>query len=105
MIMTPDFVTETMFNGGVIKILGKRDDCQSSLRFEPYEEWLIFQTFHIGNYDDEGPILKRLSEEEIPNLGATFNGVHYEVNLSVPRKTEPAKLKTLLCQPIRQNKL
>jgi len=37
----------------------------------------------------------------MPSRGVTFNGPHHEIYLSDPRKTEPAKLKTLLRQPIR----
>lgn len=101
MIMAPDFVTGAMFEDAMTKTLTKRNDCPSSLRFEPYAESRSLQIMHIGSYDDEGPVLKRLHDDVMPGLDVTFDGPHHEVYLSDPRKTEPAKLKTILRQPIR----
>lgn len=36
-----------------------------------------------------------------PSHGLTFNGDHHEIYLSDARRTEPAKLKTILRQPVR----
>lgn len=101
MIMVPDFVTASMFEDAVAKTLNKRNDRPLSLRFEPYVEGRSLQILHIGSYDDEEPILKRLHEEVMPALGVTFDGPHHEIYLSDPRKTDPLKLKTILRQPIR----
>ncbi|WP_440979585.1 GyrI-like domain-containing protein [Sphingomonas pseudosanguinis] len=101
MIMAPDFVTPAMFEDAVAKTLAKRDDRPASLRFEPYAEGRSLQILHIGSYDDEGPVLKRLHEAVMPGRGVTFDGPHHEVYLSDPRKTDAAKLKTILRQPVR----
>ncbi len=101
MIMAPDFVTSTMFEDAVAKTLAKRNDRPSSLRFEPYSEGRSLQILHVGSYDDEGPTLKRLHEEVMPERGVVFNGPHHEVYLSDPRKTASARLKTILRQPVR----
>lgn len=101
MIMTPAFATASMFEDAVAKTLAKRGDRPSSLRFEFYAEGRSLQIMHVGSYDDEGPVLKRLHDDVMPELGVTFDGPHHEVYLSDPRKTEPAKLKTILRQPIR----
>lgn len=101
MIMAPDFVTCTMFEDAVAKTLAKRNDRPSSLRFEPYAEGRSLQIMHIGSYDDEGPVLKRLHEDVMPGLGMTFNGPHHEVYLSDPRKMEPSRLRTILRQPVQ----
>ena len=37
----------------------------------------------------------------MPNKGLAFNGPHHELYLSDPRKTELAKLKTILRQPVK----
>ena len=50
---------------------------------------------------DEGPKLAQLHDEFMPAHGLDFNGPHHEVYLSDPRRTAPAKLKTLLRQPVR----
>ena len=56
---------------------------------------------HVGPDDDEGPTLARLHDEIMPAKGLTFAGRHHEIYLSDPRKTAPAKLKTILRQPVR----
>lgn len=101
MIMAPAFVTNTMFDDAVAKVSTKRNDRPTSLRFEPYEEGRSLQTLHVGPYDDEGPILRRLHDDVMPALGLTFDGPHHEIYLSDPRRTDPAKLKTILRQPVR----
>lgn len=101
MIMAPEFVNDAHFGAAVAKTLAKRNDRPSSLRFETYAEGRSLQIMHIGSYDDEGPVLKRLHDEVMPSLGVTFDGPHHEIYLSDPRKTASAKLKTILRQPIR----
>jgi hypothetical protein len=59
------------------------------------------QILHIGSYDDEGPTLDRLHNRYLPGNGLTFNGDHHEIYLSDARRTEPAKLKTILRQPVK----
>jgi hypothetical protein len=101
MIPAPDFVTDTMFEAAATKMGDKLGAPPNAMRFEPYDEGSVLQILHIGRYDDEGPTLKHLHDEVMPSRGVTFNGPHHEIYLSDPRKTEPAKLKTILRQPIR----
>jgi hypothetical protein len=37
----------------------------------------------------------------MPAHGLTFNGKHHEIYLGDPRRTAPAKLKTVLRQPVK----
>ena len=102
MIMAPDFVVPAMFENALAKTARKhRRPPPQSLRLEPYDEGLSLQTLHVGSYDDEGPILARLHAEVMPNREMTFNGPHHEIYLSDPRRTEPARLKTILRQPVK----
>ncbi|MGX5777285.1 GyrI-like domain-containing protein [Methylorubrum zatmanii] len=101
MIPAPDIVTDAMFEAAAAKIGAKLGPRPVSLRFEPYAEGRSLQILHIGRYDDEGPTLARLHHEVMPGRGVTFNGPHHEIYLSDPRKTEAAKLRTILRQPIR----
>jgi hypothetical protein len=59
------------------------------------------QLLHIGSYDDEGPKLAQLHHEFMAEHRLEFNGMHHEIYLSDPRRTEPAKLKTILRQPVK----
>lgn len=102
MILVPDFVTREILEGAVAKARAKLGEPPASLRMEPYDEGLSVQILHVGSYDDEAPTLARLHDEFIPGNGLAFNGKHHEIYLSDPRRVEPAKLKTILRQPVRR---
>lgn len=102
MIMVPDFVTQAMFEAAVEKTRGKLGEPPATLRRAALHEGLCLQTLHVGSYDDEAPVLARLHGEIMPAGGWTFAGPHHEIYLSDPRRTEPAKLKTVLRQPVRK---
>ena len=87
MIAQPDFVTAEMVPEGV--------------RFERFGEGRCVQILHVGSYDDEAPTLATLHDEWLPAHGLRERGKHHEIYLSDPRKTEPAKLKTILRQPVQ----
>jgi hypothetical protein len=59
------------------------------------------QTLHVGSYDAETPVLAELHDVYLPEHGLTFAGPHHEIYLSDPRRTDPAKLRTVLRQPVR----
>lgn len=101
MIMAPAFIDLAMFEAAVDKSKKKLDTPPDSLRLDRLEEGTVLQILHVGSYDDEGPILARLHDEEMPSRGLAFAGPHHEIYLSDARKTEPAKLKTILRQPVR----
>lgn len=101
MIMVPDFVTRNIFENAVTRTGGKLGRPPQSLRLEPYSEGRSFQTLHLGSYDEEGPVLARLHDDVMPKMGMVFNGPHHEIYLSDPHKTDSAKLKTILRQPVK----
>jgi hypothetical protein len=70
------------------------------VRVEKLHEGRCAQALHIGPYDDEGPLLARLHGEFLPAHGLAPTGLHHEVYLGDPRRTDPAKLKTVLRQPV-----
>ncbi|MCG6114799.1 MAG: GyrI-like domain-containing protein [Mesorhizobium sp.] len=102
MILQPDWITPAMFQAAIDKAGQKLGDAPASLRLEDYEEGLSVQTLHVGSYDNEGPVLRRLHEEYLPENGLTETGHHHEIYLSDPRKVAPEKLKTILRQPVRR---
>lgn len=100
MIMAPEIVDHDMVKAAVDKTSKKLGKPPESLRWEAYDEGLSLQILHIGSYDDEGPILATLHDDEMPSRGLTFAGPHHEIYLSDPRRVAPSKLKTLLRQPV-----
>ena len=101
MIMVPNFIERPFFQAAVEKTKKKLGDAPPSLRLEPLAEGRALQILHVGSYDDEGPTLAKLHDEVMPAQGLTFAGPHHEIYLSDPRKTAPAKLKTILRQPVK----
>lgn len=101
MIMAPEFIDRPLFEAAVEKARKNLGTPPASLRLERLEEGTALQILHVGSYDDEGPALARLHDEEMPSRGLAFAGPHHEIYLSDPRRTEPAKLRTILRQPVK----
>lgn len=101
-LMVPDFVTPQMFDEAVAVSGRKLGAAPESLRFEREREGLSVQFLHIGSYDDEAPMIRRMHEEFIPANGLMETGHHHEIYLGDPRKAEPSKLKTIVRQPVRR---
>ena len=103
MILQPDWIEKSHLCAALSEVVMKKGlPGLEKVRLERLEEGLSAQILHIGPYDDEGPVLKRLHEEWLPANGLVETGKHHEIYLSDPRKTEPAKLRTILRQPVRR---
>jgi hypothetical protein len=101
MIMVPDWITSAMFDDAVVKAAAKnRPASLDRVRLERLDEGRCVQTLHIGSYDDEAEVLAELHHDFIPNAGLKMTGKHHEIYLSDARKVEPAKLRTILGQPV-----
>ena len=70
------------------------------LRLETLAEGRCVQTLHVGPYDEEGPVLAEMHDVVIPARGMRMTGRHHEIYLSDVRRTDPARLKTILRQPV-----
>ncbi|MDO6484367.1 GyrI-like domain-containing protein [Shimia thalassica] len=107
MLRVPETVTRDAFERGqgaaAAKLEKKKQDVSaiSELRLATLSEGCCLQTLHIGPYTDEAPVLANLHDRVMPDLGVTFHGLHHEIYLSDPRRTDPQKLKTLLRQPVQ----
>ncbi|MDN5765049.1 MAG: GyrI-like domain-containing protein [Humibacillus sp.] len=100
MIAQPDWITTEMVEQAAAAAQKKRLPALGLVRFEEYAEGRSAQILHVGSYDDEGPTLARLHDEFLPANGLVPSGRHHEIYLSDPRKTDPARLKTILRQPV-----
>lgn len=102
MIMQPEWITGDHVDMIRQMVAASGDlPALSKLRLETHSEGMAVQIMHIGPYSQEGPTLKRLHEDYIPQNGLVENGHHHEIYLGDPRKTAPEKLKTVLRQPVR----
>ncbi|GAA2156727.1 MULTISPECIES: GyrI-like domain-containing protein [Glycomyces] len=102
MIGQPEWITEEMVVAAAGEAAAKHPNpAFEGLRLVSFTEGLCVQTLHIGSYDSETPVLQRLHEHYLPYNKLTFNGDHHEIYLSDARRTAPAKLKTILRQPVK----
>lgn len=101
MIMTPDWVDDAMFDVAVARVAKKaRPASLDKVRLESLHEGRCVQTLHLGPYDDEAEVLATMHREVIPSAGLQRTGRHHEIYLSDPRRVEPARLRTILRQPV-----
>lgn len=100
MISQPAWITPEIIESAMKKAKKKALAALERVRFAPHTEGASVQVLHVGSYDSEAPVLARLHDEYLPEHGLTFNGKHHEVYLTDPRRTEPAKLRTILRQPV-----
>ncbi len=71
----------------------------ANLRIEALEEGRTAQIMHLGPYDAEGPTIGRL-HAAIAAAGLRARDVHHELYLGDPRRSAPARLRTLVRQPV-----
>jgi len=70
-------------------------------RFEALEEGFSMQVMHLGPYSEEPATILRMNEFAAAH-GYRIHGKHHEIYLGDPRRTAPAKLKTVLRHPVRR---
>ncbi|MCP5051436.1 MAG: hypothetical protein GY940_29990 [bacterium] len=102
MVLMPDRVTNDVFAQGKEELIKKKNPpLTDRVRFDVYEEGKSAQMMHLGPYKNEGPTIATL-HSFLKEQGYTFNGRHHEIYLGDPRKSDPAKLKTIIRQPIKK---
>ena len=100
LIRQPDDLTEALFEATRQAVARKKSlPALAALRLEAIHEGRVAQIMHLGPYDDEGPTIARL-HAFIAAQGYTPRGKHHELYLGDPRRAAPAKLRTVLRQPI-----
>jgi hypothetical protein len=69
------------------------------LRVESLAEGLCAEVMHLGPYHAERPTIERL-HAGIAAAGRRPRGLHHEIYISDPRRGDPAKLRTVIRQPV-----
>ncbi len=102
MVMMPDHVDGEMVEAAREAAARKAEPSPllGALRFASLDEGLSVQTLHVGPFDDEGPVLEELHHRFLPENGLAFSGRHHEIYLSDLRRVAPARLRTILRQPV-----
>ena len=71
----------------------------ADLRIETFAEGAVAQVLYLGPYADERPTIVRL-HAAIAAAGLRPRGRHHELYLGDPARSAPAKLRTLIRQPV-----
>jgi hypothetical protein len=72
----------------------------ATLRVEAFMEGDVAQVLHLGPYAAERPTIERL-HAAIAAAGLVARDRHHEIYLGDPRRGDPAKVRTILRQPVR----
>lgn len=104
MIRQPDFVTNEVLEIAKSILKKKKPNLDTSRsRLEEYQEGLCGQVIHLGAFDEEKATVAELEKFiEANGYKTKMDGLrqHHEIYLSDPRKTEQAKLRTIIRHPI-----
>jgi len=103
LMLQPEHITQEMFAEALRQLRKKHPDNSAidRLRLERWREGLCMQIMHIGPYSDEPATIERMKAFAAAN-GYRPRGKHHEIYMGDPRRGDPAKLKTVLRQPIEK---
>lgn len=105
MIRQADFLTDDWFKRFQERTMQKKQNpFLEKVRFETMADGLSCQMMHVGSFDDEPESFARMEAFCAEQGYARTSKIHREIYLSDPRKTEPAKLKTVLRFPVEKRK-
>ena len=98
--LVPAWVTDDVYAAALARAADKRDLPRADgLRLATLSEGRCVQSLHVGAFDDEGPLLRRMHVLAAEH-GLALSGTHHEIYLSDPRRTAPSRLRTILRQPV-----
>ena len=104
LLRLPNFVTAADVAWAISEATRKKKADFSAVEMLEYDEGLCVQAMHLGAYDDEPATLAAMDTFARENgfaVDISDNRYHHEIYLTDPKKTEPAKLKTVLRHPIK----
>ena len=100
LIGLPDEATDEELEGALATGRSKlAPPYREGLRVEPFAERRVAQVLHLGPYAEERPTIERL-HAAIAAAGLRPRGRHHEIYLGDPSRGDPAKVRTLLRQPV-----
>ncbi|NMC05153.1 MAG: hypothetical protein GYA24_08080 [Candidatus Lokiarchaeota archaeon] len=99
MIRVPDHVPDDEVIKGIDEVKRKKNPASiGKVHLERLAEGTCIQALHVGPYDAEPPLIKKM-HDWIKEKGYKERGKHHEIYISDARKVAPEKLKTILRQP------
>lgn len=103
MLLVPNWLDHERVEAATARVRAKGAAAPARLadvRLATLAEGRCVQTLHIGSFEDEGPVLRRMHEQAIPQAGLRMVGRHHEIYLSDARRVAPERMRTILRQPV-----
>jgi len=102
LLLLPDFVTSEDVRAARQVLSDRRggDPLPGRVHLDRIDEGTCMQMLHVGPYAEEPATITRM-QATMKEQGLTPCGFHHEIYLGDPRRTAPAKLRTILRQPVR----
>ncbi len=103
LMLVPDLVGAADLAAAIAAVRAKRGPSPAfdHVRLERLEEGLSVQALHVGPYATEPATIPRM-RDFAQAADCEPHGRHHEIYLGDPRRADPAKLKTVLRQPVRR---
>jgi hypothetical protein len=100
MLRVPEPIDDELIERAREDAARKKDmEALARVRIEEFNEGACAQVLHIGPYSEE-PTTIELLRGFIDDQGRAARRRHHEIYLSVPGRTKPERLKTILRQPV-----
>jgi len=104
MLLQPSAVDAKLLKEARAQLERKRKGVKvPAVRLARFAEGTCAQVLHLGPYAAERPTIEKL-HRFIEESGYVRVGRHHEIYLSAPGRGDPAKLKTVIRQPMRKAK-
>lgn len=101
LIRMPDYLSQVDLEKSISTVIAKKKTgVAQEIEFVEMKEGMAVQMLHIGPFATEPESLEQM-EKFLISKGLSKNGHHHEIYLSDFNKTDPARLKTILRQPVR----
>jgi hypothetical protein len=101
LIRMPDYVVNAVAQQALkAAFLKKQLPLLQQVSLTTVAEGKSVQVLHTGPYAEE-PATLQLMEDFMQEEGLVRNGRHHEIYLSHPHRTAPAKMRTILRQPVK----
>lgn len=101
MIRLRDAIDNDLVEHARVEAARKQDlPAIARVRIEEFDERMCVQLLHVGPYSAEPVSIERM--RAFPrDQGRIAHGRHHENYVSVPGRTKPERMKTILRQPMR----
>jgi hypothetical protein len=102
MLLQPPAVDAKLLKAARTELLRKKKNAKLPLvRLARFAEGTCAQVLHLGPYAAERPTIEGL-HRFIEESGYVMTGKHHEIYISIPGRGDPAKMKTVIRQPMRK---